>query len=90
VIKQLPRRREFNWLKERGDRLKLNTIIVGFVLNDVLSNSGDFFFSPIPLGPLKYLPFEATASALSYAIRNPEHLLFKLGLKQSYTELEPP
>jgi hypothetical protein len=81
-------RREFNWLKEHGDRLKPNTIIIGFVLNDVLSNSGDFFFSPIPLGPLKYLPFEGTASALSYAIRNPAHLLFKLGLKQSYTELD--
>lgn len=81
-------RREFNWLKNHGDRIKPNTIIIGFVLNDVLSNSGEFFFSPIPLGPLKYLPFEATASALSYAIRNPEHLLFKLGLKQSYTELD--
>lgn len=81
-------RREAGWLGLFGSRLKPHIIVVGFVLNDVLSNSGEFHFTPIATGPLRHLPFPATANALTYLIRSPRELLFKLGFDVNYTELD--
>jgi lysophospholipase L1-like esterase len=77
-------RREFAYLKAHGERFRPTVIVVAFVLNDVLSNSGRFWFNAVPDGWLRYFPLRATANFLSYLIRSPEELLFKLGLNDDY------
>jgi hypothetical protein len=77
-------RREAAFLKEEGPRFNPTLIVVTFVLNDVPSNSGKFWFNAIPDGWLRYFPLRGTANFLSYLFRNPEELLFKLGLNDSF------
>ena len=53
-------RRELAYLKEHGLKFRPSMIMVGFVINDVLSNSGEYFFSPIPLGAHRTSCFHAS------------------------------
>ncbi len=73
-------RREVKMLEQIGYRLSADTILVGFVLNDVLSNSGEFWFSPTATGILRYLPFPALGSLVEYLISDPAFVLFRLGI----------
>jgi lysophospholipase L1-like esterase len=77
-------RRELGYLGAYGERFRPTTVIVAFVLNDVLSNPGKVWFNAVPDGWLRYFPLRATANFLSYLIRNPQELFFKLGLNDDY------
>ena len=80
-------RREAAFFETFGIQLNPDLVTVGFTINDPLSNSGEYFYSPIPLNILRYFPFEGVASLLEYLRRNPKELLFKLGLLTDWTEI---
>lgn len=73
-------RREALMLEQIEARISPDIIIVGFVLNDVLSNSGQFWFSPTATGLLRHLPFPALGSLVEYLLSDPAFVLFRLGV----------
>ena len=75
-------RRELGFFKENAETLNPTTIMVGFVINDVFSNSGDYFFSPITLGALRNIPLRSVQSLAEY-LKSPAKLLQKLGILDS-------
>ena len=77
-------RRELGFLQTYGPHFSPNIVLIAFVLNDVLSNSGKLWFNAIPDGWLRYFPLRGTATFLSYLIRNPSELMFKLGFNDDY------
>jgi len=80
-------RREAAYFETFGIQFNPDLVIVGFAMNDPLSNSGEYFYSPIPLNILRYIPFEGVAALLEYIRRNPRELLFKVGLLKHWTEI---
>ena len=77
-------RRELGFLQAYAPNFRPNIVLIAFVLNDVLSNSGKFWFNAVPDGWLRYFPLRGTATFLSYLIRNPSELMFKLGFNDDY------
>ena len=81
-------RREAAFFETYGVSFEPDLVSVAFVMNDPLSNSGDYQWSPIPLNVLRYLPFEGVATLLEYLRRNPRELLFHVGLLAEYEEVD--
>jgi hypothetical protein len=78
-------RREAAFLEHFGLDFHPNFIVVVFVLNDVLSNSGEHEWAPISTNFItRHIPFEAVAATIEYFISNPRELLFKLGFDVEY------
>jgi hypothetical protein len=71
--------RELAWLRAEGPRFRPSVVLVGFVLNDVLANSGEFRFAPTATGWLRHLPFPAVGAMLEYVLSDPTFVLFRLG-----------
>lgn len=81
-------RRELAWLRAEGLRYRPRVVVVGFVLNDVLSNSGEFRFSPTAGGWLRYLPFPAISTTFQYLLNDPKFLFFRLGFGVPYGSVD--
>jgi lysophospholipase L1-like esterase len=80
--------RELAFMRKHFDRIQPKAIILQFFLNDILSNSGQFYFSPVSGGLLSRLPFAGLDALFTYTTRYPKKLLFKLGLNPDYREIE--
>ncbi|KAF0225587.1 MAG: hypothetical protein FD176_273 [Rhodospirillaceae bacterium] len=76
-------RRETMVLENRGQTLRPQIVLVGFVLNDVLANSEEFRFSPTATGPMRRLPLPALGSLVEYLISDPAFVLFRMGVNVS-------
>jgi len=81
-------RRELLFFKKRAESLRLGAVVVQFFINDILSNSGEFHFSPISGGALSRLPLAGLDALQTYLTEAPEKLLFKMGLNPDYREIE--
>jgi len=79
-------RREYVYLKVHEKDFNPKMIIVTFVINDPLSNSGEFWSSPIATGILRYIPSRTITTLIEY-LKDPESFLFKLGILD-YTHSE--
>lgn len=73
-------RRELNYLKYYGYKLNPDLIIVDFMFNDAYSNSGEYWFSTVPTGFARHIPFQSVATLIEY-LKQPKVLLYKLGFK---------
>jgi hypothetical protein len=71
-------RREFEYLRHFAIRFRPTDVIVAFTLNDVYSNSGEYWFSPVPTGFGRYVPLAGVAALTAY-LEQPKTLLRKLG-----------
>lgn len=75
---------EAAWFDAEGRGLAPKVVVIGFVLNDVLANSGEFRFSPTATGWLRHLPFPAIGTTLEYLLDDPRFVLFRLGFNVAY------
>ena len=71
-------RREYGFLRHHAAGLAPELVILGFVINDPYSNSGEYDFSPLPRGFARHIPLRAVAVLLEY-LRRPLDLFRKLG-----------
>lgn len=81
-------KREFYLLKNIFDEYHPRIVIVQFYINDVLSNSGEFWFSPIAVNLLRYLPLKGLETLIHYLGNYPYKLLFKMGQNDGFREPE--
>lgn len=73
-------RREYSYLANYGSKYNPNIVIVNFMFNDALSNSGEYWFSAMPAGWARYIPLKSIAALVEY-LKQPKVLLYKLGIK---------
>jgi lysophospholipase L1-like esterase len=72
-------RQEYGYFREAGLKFRPTTVVVAFTLNDLLSNSGDYFFSPVPpLRQLRHFPLRFVRNLAEY-LKRPAKMLGKLG-----------
>lgn len=81
-------RRETLFLEAYGRAWPAEWVLVGFVINDVASNSGQFRFAPTPTGWLRHLPLPAVGTMIEYLASDPMALLFRLGLPVPRTSFD--
>jgi len=72
-------KRELEYLQKKGKDLSPDLILLTFVLNDPLSNSGVFYYTAIPNNALRYLPFHSFGF-LATRFKNLRYSLNKFGL----------
>lgn len=73
-------RRQAMLMQSIGASLKPDVVVVGFVINDVLGNSGEFRFAPTATGAMRHLPFPALGTLVEYLAADPAFVLSRLGI----------